>query len=468
MISENHIKTIGTRTKEVYRYKNGIYERAENYLEHQIEKILEEECNAQTCKEIIMKIQRDTQADRKDFEMHKDLLNFNNGVYNLTTKRFKPHDPRYLFFDKINVDYNKIADCPNIKRLLCQLLPKEDTHVILQWFGYCLYRDYFIKKAMIFTGPKNTGKTTVLRIISKLFGDDNISGVSLQRLVSNPFCTSALYHKHINICDDLSANDIKSTGVFKEATGQSKITAEYKFGDQFQFLNYAKLTFACNKIPNVKDNDDDAYFERWIVINFNRQVKKPDTFLLDKIGTDEELSGLLNLLIRNLKQIIKNQKFTYHKKSEDIRDEMIRNASSVAAFIQDGLEEMPNAWISKSQIHYYFLGYCKRYNLPEENIKKFGMELTKNAKYITDLQRDKEKGWGNVKLNDDFKAKINVYLSNDPRGSKLVETRGDDRENTGFGKEFEERLRSLENEVTEDEDGEEVYYYGGGETPPMV
>ena len=47
-------------------------------------------------------------------------------------------------------------------------------------------------------------------------------------------------------------------------------TAEYKFGDSFQFLNFAKHTFATNKIPSVEDVDDAAYYDRWIPIAFDK------------------------------------------------------------------------------------------------------------------------------------------------------------------------------------------------------
>ena len=51
--------------------------------------------------------------------------------------------------------------------------------------------------------------------------------------------------------------------VLKLQQGGGLITAEHKFGDTFQFFNFAKPLFACNKIPSVEDVDDEAYYERW-------------------------------------------------------------------------------------------------------------------------------------------------------------------------------------------------------------
>ena len=78
--------------------------------------------------------------------------------------------------------------------------------------------------------------------------------------------------------------------------------AEIKFGDQFGFINYAKLTFACNKIPIIKtDTDDEAYWDRLMIFDFENIFKKEDKntnpYKIDELKTKNELSGLLNWAI---------------------------------------------------------------------------------------------------------------------------------------------------------------------------
>jgi len=115
----------------------------------------------------------------------------------------------------------------------------------------------FIKKAGIFRGIPDTGKTTFMNLLGAFIGIENVSNVSLQLLAEGKWHLTYLYNKHSNICDDLSDKDITDSGTFKQVTGRSNIHAEYKFGDQFGFINFAKLSFACNKIPKINSDVDD-------------------------------------------------------------------------------------------------------------------------------------------------------------------------------------------------------------------
>ena len=110
--------------------------------------------------------------------------------------------------------------------------------------------------------------------------------------------------------DDLSFKDINDNGTFKMLTGGGTVTAEVKFEDQFQFENYAKLIFTCNKIPSVTDTDDEAYFSRWVLVRFEHKTETPDKFLVEKMTTGEESSGILNFALEGLCRLIETQEFS--------------------------------------------------------------------------------------------------------------------------------------------------------------
>ena len=55
----------------------------------------------------------------------------------------------------------------------------------------CALPSYFIKKAIIFVGERDTGKTTLINLLASLMGKGNVSGVSLQRITSDKFATAA-------------------------------------------------------------------------------------------------------------------------------------------------------------------------------------------------------------------------------------------------------------------------------------
>jgi len=400
LVSEYNVKTIDQREREIFIYNNGAYVAGVNTIRSRIQKILEELATAHVKNDILDRIRDLTITDRKDFNPSSNLINLNNGVFDLEKKELFGHNPEYLFFYKIPVDYKPDTDCPAIKKFLSEILNEKDMPIIQEWLGYALYRRYFIKKAVIFVGEKNTGKTTFLRLSSTFIGPNNVSGVSLQKLSSDKFSAAHLYNKHINIFDDLSFKDINDNGAFKIATGGGYITGEYKFGSQFQFENYAKLTFSCNKIPNIKDTHDEAYFSRWIVIEFKKTVENPDKFLIDKLTQPEELSGLLNFALKGLFRILEKHDFSYEMNPEEIKVQMLRSGSVVANFAYDCLEESTDYWIDKDGMYEKFVDYARSENMPIIPKNDFGRKICEYADYLIDSKSDKKTGWRNARFKE--------------------------------------------------------------------
>ena len=407
LIQKYYVKSTKGIRREVFIYQDGVYVPGEDFLRMEIRKFLEEICSINFIREITETIKDFTIVDRNEFKVDLNLINLKNGIFDIRTKKLIPHDPKYLFFTKIPVNYDPNVDCPVIKKYLSEVLDEEQILIIQEWFGYALYREYFIKKALICVGEGDTGKSTLIRLFNALLGKNNISGVSLQSISSDKFSGSNLYNKHINLYDDLSFKDINDNGGFKIATGGGVMTGEKKFGDQFVFINYSKLTFACNKIPDVKESSDDAYFSRWIVIFFNVVIDpdNQDRQLVHKMTTEEELSGLLNFALEGLERLLKNQKFSYDKNVNEIKTEMLRSASSTARFAFDGIEEATGEWVSKEDLYQAYKEYTHNNKIPVVSPKAFGGKLPMLAPYIIDFkpkdptnEKKQITAWRNVKL----------------------------------------------------------------------
>ena len=265
LIDKYIFKTIyGTKSESIFVFLDGIYQNnGREIIETNIEKILGTHCTNHHVKEIVEKIKRLTAISRDNFDKTPErLICLKNGLLNIKTLILEKHNPKYYFKRKLPLNYKKDSNCPNIINFLKTCLYEDDLKTIQEWFGFNLYRRYFLKKAVILFGKTDTGKTVFLNLLSKWIGDDNISGLSLQRISSgDKFGLASLKDKHANIFDDLTTEDMISGG-FKISTGGGSITAEFKFGDSFTFKSFAKLIFAGNKIPSLKeiDAEDSAYY----------------------------------------------------------------------------------------------------------------------------------------------------------------------------------------------------------------
>ncbi|KKK97318.1 hypothetical protein LCGC14_2653960, partial [marine sediment metagenome] len=315
-------------------------------------------------------------------------------------------------------DYKPDAKCENVTKFISEIVKEEDIAVLQEFVGYLLYREYFIKKAIILVGEPDTGKTTFIKMIVKFIGQDNTCGVSLHKILTDKFSSSHLHNKLLNFYDDLSFKDIKETGDFKIATGGGYISGEKKFGDQFQFLNYAKLLFATNKISSVDDISDDAYYNRWIILffnnEFNNENKKTDKNIIKKITERGEMEGLLNWAIEGLKRLLKNQNFSYKLSAEENKLIMEKSSNTVSGFVQDILVEEQDAWISKEDMYSAYSIYVNRYGGAKVTKEKFGRDFPKKALYVLDTRKDTEKkksqhGWSNIGLNTTNTSFIQVF-----------------------------------------------------------
>ncbi len=410
-----HIKTIGTnREKKLYIYKDGIYKEGIDFIKSEIQNTLEENASSFIKKEITEILKDLTYIEEEDIGIEPNFLNLNNGILNLENMELLPHDHNKVFFTKIPVNYNPEAKCPLICNFLEEILDPEVITIIQEWTGFILYRKYFIKKAIIFVGEKDTGKTTLLNIITKLIGEENISGVNLQRISSDKFAIAHLKNKYLNVFDDLSIKDISDNGAFKMVTGGGLVTGEFKFGGQFQFKNYAKLTFSCNKIPSVKETNDDAYFSRWIIIPFNYATDKPDKFLLDRILTQEEMSGLFNFALKGLDRILKQQSFSYKKEPEEIKEEMLKSGSPVANFVFDRLEKgAGDDWISKEDLYKEFSKYVNEKDLPTQLMTTFGKNINRYCDFVSDGKKGVVTGWRGIKIKNNKKEEEGALENED-------------------------------------------------------
>jgi P4 family phage/plasmid primase-like protien len=394
-----------------YDKDEGYYKRG---AEKQIQILLQQKTKGQQLKinivrEIIAQIQRETFTDETKLnEATLNLVCVKNGILNITTKELKPHNSKTIFTQQIPVKYKPDKKCPEILNYLKSVIEVDDLNTFQEMVGHLLIRDYRYKKAFIFAGQKDTGKTTTLKLLINFIGQQNTSSESLHRLTKDKFSGINLYGKLVNFFDDLSAEDINDAGSLKIATGNGYISGERKFGERISFQNYAKLLFACNQIFGLKDRDqdDEAYYGRWIIFFFNNvfEGKKQDKSILNKLISDEELSGFLNWALQGLDRLEEQGQFSYSKTPEEIKLLMQKGSNNLAGFSQDCLTQSDGEWISKETLYIAYCTYVKDKGGQRFTKEKLGRDLPKFAKFILESKRDKITGWLNVKLNQTFQA----------------------------------------------------------------
>jgi len=385
ILEEEYIYTIRDDDKpEVWIYNDGIYTpNGVTHIHEKIREILGELCTTYLQNKTVFKIQADTYIEQREFFKHNivDEIPVLNGILNTRTKELKPYNPDKLFFTKIPVKYDTTKDCPHIKQFLKDVLKNpEDLPLMQELFGYLLWKEYNIEKAFMLIGTGRNGKGKTIELMKRFIGHDNYSSVPLQNLESDQFSKCELHNKLANLCGDIDDRALKFTGSFKMLTGRDTISADRKFKTRVHFENFAKMVFAANNLPTTRDLSD-GFFMRWILLEFpykfvtqedykkvsdireKQYLKIRDPNIINKIATEDELSGLLNWALEGLSRLQKNKDFSYSKSADDVKNMWIRKSDSFTAFCMDVLEEEYGNEIEKSEIRHTYTEYCKQHKL---------------------------------------------------------------------------------------------------------
>jgi len=374
---------------DLYVYENGVYsmDEAEIIIEQTVEKELGEEATRHDENEVINSIKCRNYVDWNFFDMPLNEICVNNGVFDIEQGTIDDHDPIFHFQAKLPVTYvPKITECPKIDKFFHEITgSQEAVDSLYEFFGYCLYRKYTFHKAFMLIGEGDNGKSTLLKLLKAFLGKENVSNVALQDLCQTRFTLVTLYGKLANIYADLEPKrGLYQTGRFKMLVGGDPIDAERKFLQRrLKFENCAKLIFSCNKIPINENDDTDAFWRRWIIINFPNQFKGDDCDpnILNKMTVPEELSGLLYKSIKALQRLLKKGHFTKDPSSEEIRENWIMASDSIKAFREKCLDKDPKAVVVKAEVYRKFIEFCEEHNLPTIDNNIFSRKLRKHIDF---------------------------------------------------------------------------------------
>jgi putative DNA primase/helicase len=385
---------------EMWVYYDGIYiPEARTFVRAFCRNIMGDTFTNQLVNEVIKKIEVDTYIDENKFFEYNDNINeiaIKNGILNIYSRELRPFSPEDKFFNKINVNYNPVAECPNIlKHLKTVLKNEEDKDIFLEICGWCLLREYRPEKIIVWTGRGRNGKTKTAELLKLFLGPDTCANIPPQRLETEPFATAELLHKLANIAGDVSAEALKTTGQIKMLSGGDFVSANRKFLPMIHFKNYAKMIFLMNEIPRTYDLSD-AFFGRLIIQEFPyefisekeiRQRKSEDISnckikdekIVEKLTSEEELSGLLNLALISLVKIQDLRDFSYSKTTQEVKDMWLRKSDSFNAFFMDILELQPESKITKQELRKVYANYCHKHKLKPQGDRTINESLTRQG-----------------------------------------------------------------------------------------
>ena len=291
------------------------------------------------------------------------VMNFVNGTLDLSdpyNPTFREHNPADLCAFCLPYPYDPSAESSEWKKFIDDVTDDDPYRAALlqEAAGYVLFPTNELHKCFCLIGNASNGKSVFLNILSKVFGEENVSNVEMSAM-GQPFQAIHLMNSLINISGETKTNIEGSEHTFKQVVAGDRITSSYKGKDMIAFRPRAKLFIACNRFVQSR-NADDGFLRRWAFISFpvkfvsypdpsNPLEKKKDTTIEAKLSTPEQLSAIFNWVLEGYKILKQTKEFTETRDQEEILQSFAENLNPLSAFADDfeslvgPAVEIPNA-----------------------------------------------------------------------------------------------------------------------------
>lgn len=241
------------------------------------------------------------------FNKNKSLIAFDNGVFNVDTRKFKTNWPEEYINITTGYSYNKQLSTPETKRTIMntleQIIPDtEELDYLLTSLSSCLKGGKRFDQYYIWIGPDNCGKTQLMDLLSECLGNK-----TYYHRMSVPNFSKNLYNNVNDYANVEHANKLYCRCLFD---GLVKNVSKRTIKD-LEYITICDITkdkplfLFMDEIPKV-DIGNKTFFEKYTFIDFpNKFVENPanaderaiDLELNSKIKSDEWRVTFFHILL---------------------------------------------------------------------------------------------------------------------------------------------------------------------------
>lgn len=322
-----------------------------------------------------------------DFDKSPWLFNCANGTFDLETNEFREPLKLDLLSKRSPITYEPAAKCPRFDDFIAEILPSATTRRFLQIsLGYSLSGHAWEKFVWFLIGELgDNGKTTFIEAIRHVFGEEDYAANMnfnslLQREGQGPSGDIARLRgsRFVSACESDQGQRLSGALLKRLTGGGDKITASFKYKDEFEFTPTHKLWLATNHPPQLQA-DDDALWRRVARVPFDVRVplERQDSRLLDKLKA--EGAGVLNWMLEGWR-LYRAEGLKLPEEVRGATDKYRDELDVIKDFIGEGVTADPDAKVASAMIYADFKVWFertrgKRAQPPNQN--NFSKRLTK-------------------------------------------------------------------------------------------
>lgn len=266
------------------------------------------------------------------------LVALKNGVLNISTLELMDFDPKHLLFHIVDASWTTHQAPKTFLKFLRQSCNYDEEIVRLttEMIGYLLCGSNEAKAFFVIGVAPDSGKSTLASLIKRLIGEEFVCSVEPNK-IHERFALGSSRGKILNLALDIPQGRLCPAAVskIKAITGNDSISIEEKYMRLEHTVSSLRFLFGTNHpiTLNPSSEDDDAFWNRLIVIPFLKSVKPEDKdpTLLDKLW--EERDAIVTYCLKSYQTVLNNGfVFSHCQASLDIRESWRHDEISFVSF----------------------------------------------------------------------------------------------------------------------------------------
>lgn len=328
---------------------------------------------------------------KDDFDKNNYIFNCQNGVLDLKTFTFKPHNYNDLLSKISNVYYDPTKNSDLFESFINEIMQHDSEKIkyLQKILGYALTGCTKLETMFILYGATTrNGKSTLVETIAYMLGNTKgyaltMKPETLAQKQNNDSRQASGDIARLNGCRFLNASEppkrmIFDVGLVKTLLGRDSITARHIHEREFEFIPVFKLFMNTNYLPLITD---ETLFtsNRINVITFDRHFspKEQNHSLKDLLREKDNISGIFNWCIDGLKLFYKEGAIP-PEVIVNATEEYRQSIDKIGNFILECLDKTENNSTAK-EIYEIYCKWCEENGYGTENKGNFFAELkTKN------------------------------------------------------------------------------------------
>ena len=353
----------------------------------------------------------------EEFDTQSYLLNTDSGVVDLRDGKILPFDRNYRLSKntKVMVSYEEpktfIKFLHDIFKRPNESETEEIVNTVQMFFGGALMGRTNKDSVGILWGNGSNGKSTFVKIMKKAFGDYGKTvnpELLLQQknssMQSTEFAFASLKGARLLTMSETDEGERMSDKTIKKLTSGEEISAQKKYGDQFEFEPTFTPVMSTNNLPAIRSKDYGIWRRIFLIpflVKFTDETKDVNM----PVKLEKELPQILGWLIKGCLKLYNENKGVVPKPKclEEALSDYKNNMDVVNLYIASNCQNFPGYRTSAARLFQDYKTWARNNNEYDMSESRFKADMISHG---FSLKKDSNEGWVyiGIKLNSDKKG----------------------------------------------------------------